>query len=496
MAKTPARPVKEELARPDSALLLGSGFTNLLTIDDSVLEARGRDYRIYREVLRDDQCASTFAQRRLAVTAREWDVDPASDSALDKAAADFLREQLKALEWDRITDKMLYARWYGHAVGECLWDTDGQRVVLADVKVRDRSRFLYDDQGGLYLQKPGAGKPVRMPERKFWTISTGADTDESPYGLGLAHFCYWPVFFKRNDIKFWLVFLEKFGMPTALGKAPAGRLEDKAFRDRVLAALRAISSETAVLAPEGVEIELLEAARGGASDYDTMRKAMDAAVAKIVIGQTASSEGTPGRLGNDDLQGDVRLDLIKADADLVCESFNRQVARWLTEWNFPGAGVPKVWRKTEPEEDMKERAERDAKIYALGFEPTEEYVRDTYGDGWQKRAMQSGLTPEQVTGQLAQEFAEVGAIATLKAGQRADQQSIHEAAVYLANRYQDVLGPRVQQLLDYAEETGDYETMGKRVLELIAEPPPRAAQQAIMRAGVFARLMGRLRAQR
>src|SRR5690606_2709720 len=147
---------------------------------------------------------------------------------------------------------------------------------------------------------------------------------------------------------------------------PAGRLEDKAFRDKALAALRAIASETAVLAPEGVEIDLLEAARSGASDYDTMRKAMDAAVAKIVIGQTASSEGTPGRLGNDDLQADVRLDLVKAAADRVCESFNRQVARWLTEWNFPGAGVPKVWRKTEPEEDLRARAERDAKIYALG----------------------------------------------------------------------------------------------------------------------------------
>lgn len=496
MAQTTARPVKEELARPDSALLLGSGFTNLLTIDDSVLEAKGRDYRIYREVLRDDQCASTFAQRRLAVTSRNWDVEPASKSALDTAAADFLRETLNTIEWDRITDKMLYARWYGHAVGECMWGTDGRFITLQDVKVRDRGRFLYDDQGGLYLQKMGATQPVRMPDRKFWTISTGADTDDSPYGLGLAHFCYWPVFFKRSDIKFWLVFLEKFGMPTALGKAPAGRLEDPAFRGKALAALRAIASETAVLAPEGVEIELLEAARSGSSDYDTMRKAMDAAVAKIIIGQTASSEGTPGRLGNDDLQGDVRLDLIKADADLVSASFQRQVVTWLTDWNFPGAGVPRVWRETEPEEDLNQRAERDAKVYALGFEPTEDYVRDTYGEGWQKRAMQSGVTPGEVADELAQEFAELGAIAALKAGHRADQQSIAEAAQLLANRYQETLGPRVQQLLDLAEDTGDYETMGKRLLELIAEPPPKAAQQAVMRAGVFARLMGRLRAQR
>ena len=494
MATTPKRPITEELAKPDTAMVLGSSFANLLTIDDTVLESKGRDYRVYREVLRDDQCASAFAQRRLAVTSRDWRVDPATESPRDKAAADFLREQLANVEWDRITDKMLFARWYGHAVGECMWGTDGRFITLQDVKVRDRARFLYDDTGGLHLQKLGRIDP--MPARKFWTIATGADTDDSPYGLGLAHYCYWPVFFKRSDIKFWLVFLEKFGMPTAKGTAPAGRLDDPEFRGKALAALRAISSETAVLVPEGLTVELLEAARSGSSDYAAMCNEMNAALAKIIVGQTASSQGTPGRLGNDDLQGEVRMDLVKADADLVSASFKRQVATWLTEWNFPGAGVPSVWRETEQPEDLNKRAERDSKIHALGFEPTEDYVTQTYGEGWQKKAVQSGLDPRQAIDELAQEFAEVGAIAALRAGHRTDQQAIAEAANYLAGRYEATLGPRVQQLIDLAEETGDYETMQRHLLAMIESAPPKAAQQSVQRANTFARLMGRLRSQR
>lgn len=491
---TPKRPVTEELAKPDNAYQLGSTFANLLTIEDSVLEAKGRDYRIYREVLRDDRCASAFMERRLAVTSKPWVVDPASKSAQDVAAADFLRELLENVEWDRITDKMLYARWYGHAIGECMWATDGRFVTLADVRVRDRGRFLYDDQGGLHLQKQG--RVERMPERKFWTISTGADTDDSPYGLGLGHYCYWPVFFKRSDIKFWLVFLEKFGMPTSLGKAPAGKLEDATFKANALAALRAIASETAVLVPEGVEIELLEAARNGSADYKAMCDAMDGAITRLIMGQTASSQGTPGKLGNEDQQGDTKADLVRSDSDLISASFKRQVITWLTEWNFPGAKPPAMWREVEPPEDLNRRAERDAKVFALGFEPTEDYVRETYGEGWQKKAVQQGLDPNQVTDQLAQEFAEVGAIGVLKAGHRADQQAIAEAATYLADRYQDTIGPRVQQLLDYAEETGDYATMQQRLLAMIEEAPPKPAQRAVMRANVFARLLGRLRAQR
>jgi phage gp29-like protein len=488
------KPVKEELARRDEGLGAVSGYASLLATDDSVLNSRGRDYRIYRETLRDDQAGSTFAQRRLAVVSKEWHVEPASKRRVDVAAADFMREQLQVLEWDRITDRMLFARWYGHAVAECMWQTDGRFITLADVRVRDRSRFAYDRDRALYLVD--GGKTVPMPERKFWTISTGEDNDDAPYGLGLAHWAYWPVFFKRNGIKFWLTFAEKFGMPTAVGKVPAGQLDDVQFRTKALQALQAIASETAVLVPAGMEIDLLEASRSGTGTYDQLVAAMDAAIAKVVVGQTASSEGTPGRLGNDKLQGEVRMDLVKADADLVCGSFNRSPAAWLTEWNFPGARAPRVWRVVEPAEDLNARAERDSKVFALGYEPTEEYIRETYGEGWQKKAAQAGVDPAQVPGQLAAEFAELGALSAMKLGHRGDQAAIAEAAQAFANRYESVLGERVQELLDLAETTGDYGTFQERIKAMMAEPAKADTTNALRNAGVFSRLLGLFRQQR
>jgi hypothetical protein len=50
--------------------------------------------------------------------------------------------------------------------------------------------------------------------------------------------------------------------------------------------------------------------------------------------------------------------VVKSDADLLCESFNRGPVAWLTEWNFPGAQPPRVWRHTEPAENLQARAER------------------------------------------------------------------------------------------------------------------------------------------
>lgn len=490
------RPIQEELAKPTIGLgANASAFASILTPDDTILTSKaGGNYQVYKEVLRDDQCSSTFAQRRLSVICREWQVEPASDSPEDKAAADFIKGQLAALDWDNITDQMLYARWYGHAVAECMWAIKDNLVVLQDVKVRDRGRFAYDESHRLHLLNNM--RYELMPERKFWTISTGADNHDSPYGLGLGHFCYWPVYFKRNGIKFWLVFLEKFGMPTAKGTIPAGMLEDVAFRQKALEALKAIASETAVLVPEGMEIELLEAARAGTGTYDTMTQAMDAAIAKMVVGQTASSQGTPGRLGNDQLQSDVRDDIVKADADLICGSFNRQVVQWLTEWNFPNAAPPKVWRVIEPPDDLNQRATRDKDIFALGFEPTEEYITETYGPGWKKKAAQQGIDPNLVPGQMAAEFAELGALAALKTGHRADQVALADAAQMFASNYEGVIGQRVQELLDLAEATNDYETFAKRLREMMAEPARPDTTRAVLSGNFFARMLGRFRQQR
>jgi hypothetical protein len=85
------------------------------------------------------------------------------------------------------------------------------------------------------------------------------------------------------------------------------------------------------------------------------------------------------------MPGEVRMDIVRADADLLSASFNASVARWLTEWNFPGAAVPGIWRIIDEPEDLKLRSERDKNIYTMGYRPTLKYVSDTYGGEWEDK---------------------------------------------------------------------------------------------------------------
>lgn len=508
-----------ELAAPEDPLELrrpsgnAAPYTQVLSPTDEILSSKGAgNLKIYRELLRDDQVAAAWGQRRLALTSCETTVTPGGDpenpSALDKAAADALKEELDRLLWDDITDKQLFSVFYGWGVAEIMWRPNGSRVSFDRIVVRDRGRFRFGRKGELFLWESAAGW-VQMPERKFWTIAQGADHHDEPFGLGLAHSLYWPVFFKRSDIKYWLIFLEKFGMPTSLAKLPPGSMSDPKLRGQALNMLRQIATDAGVLVPDNVTVELLEAARGGAADYQSLHDAMNAAISKIIVGQTMTTDNGSSK-SQAEVHAGVAQKIVEADADLLCGSFNAGPVRWWTEWNFPGANPPKVYRATEIPEDLTARAERDSKIYALGFEPTEEYVREHYGEGWEKKqapAMAPGAMPGAPGfGSRAQnpgnadpaQFAEgeLAALQALRAARRGDQQALAEAAKAFADQYETIMARQVGAALQAAEFSEDFETMRARIDEILAQGPAPEAVEKLERATFFSRLLGAFRAQR
>jgi len=512
-----------EIARaedPASPLTLDSlravePYVTLLSTTDSVLVQKGGigNLSIYTELLRDDQVSSTWGQRRLALTSCDTVVEPGADDARSKAAAEALQAELDALNWDDVTDKALYSVFYGWGVAEIMWKPAPPGSLTPSVSfdrivVRDRARFRFDRDGRIYIFASGSGWR-ELPPRKFWRLVAGGDHHDQPYGLGLAHALYWPCFFKRNDIKFWLVFLEKFGMPTAIAKLSPAQLADEKTRAEALRALRLIATDAGVAVPTDANgaslIELLEASRSGAADYQGMHDAMNAAIAKVVVGQTMTTENGSSR-AQAQVHLSVRQDIVEADADLLCGSFNQGPVRWWTEWNFPGATPPRVYRATEPPEDLAQRAERDTKIAALGFEPEESYILKTYGEGWRRKqapAMAPGMVPgmpglQQPGNADPAQFAEgeAAALQALRAARRGDQQALVEAAVHFAEQYDSIVGRQVGALLNAAEDAQDYETFRERLNEIVADGPSPEAMTKITRATVFSRLLGAFRAQR
>jgi phage gp29-like protein len=413
-AKLKGGDLQTMFSRAYDGFAVGEEWLRQLAVNpDSILQREGvQDLKLFDALLDDDVAKTAFGQRLLAVVEQPWIVEPGNpDDPRSVKAADDLRAMINMLGWDRITKLMLYAHWYGFAVAEGIFEMrehDGRTIVwLSDVVVPDRKWFAFTNEGELRMRTPVDAEGVPVPVNKFWTYRTGGTHDFAHYGLGLAHWCYWPVWFKRNVMQFWTMYLEKYGQPTAIVPFMPGA--DDAAVSAALAIGTAIGQDSAVAYPassnnpDGYDMkpELLEATRsGGADSYDQFIEKMNDALRGAIIGQPGTSARMSTGLGSgqSDVQEGVKDTQAEADSDELHESFNSTFPRWLTLWNHgPDVAAPTVYRNFDDAEDLDTIAERDGKLDELGWRRKDDSFRETYGDGYERKP--EPVTPPALAGQ-------------------------------------------------------------------------------------------------
>lgn len=470
---------------------------------DTVLRDKaGYNLAVYRDLHREPAVKSAFQQRRSAVISCERKLLPGDENdPRSVKAAEELEQNLDALDMDGILKDMLFGVLMGYSVAQLVWDPDMApgRWWWRKILRHKQEYFRFDYDGNLYQITRQAPQGQPWPAESSWVFRVTDGHTDDPYGTGLGHHLFWSVFFRRNAHRFWQVYLEKYAAPTAIAIAPPNVTDVPTERQKVLEMLQAIRRDAGVIVPKGIEVSLLEATRAGQVDYKTMIDVVDAEITTTILSQQLTTASQGGQY-KAEVQERVKDDVIKEDADLLCSSFNAGPARRWTDYNFgPEVASPKLWIETEPPEDINRRAERDAKIYALGFEPTEDYINETYGEGWVKKQ-----EPEPVPGTPGAakppgglpSFAELGTLADALGGHDGDQIRIKEAAIEFARKYREQFGAQVAELLAYAESAQDFATFQKHLQTLARQAPPQEQVDTLKNAGIVARLLGIRRQQR
>jgi phage gp29-like protein len=383
---SPARgrqaPVVEEIATARNDIFQDY-FGTTLANPDKVLksESGGKGIEIYEDLLRDDKVGSTLQTRKLAVVGKEWEIVPASEKRQDQKIADYVREVLGKFKYDDARKVLLTGIVTGYKPAEIMWEYSEGQVWVKDIKGKSPRRFVFGTDNRMRLLTiKNMVEGEEIPERKF-VIYTNVSDNGSPYGDGLGRILYWPVWFKKNGIKFWATYLDKYASPTAVGKYPPGT--EKPKQKELLSALETIQQESAITMPDGMIVEFLEATRSGAvNTYEGWCNFWNAAIAQVMLGQTLTSDiGDKGSYSASKTHEEVRQDYLKADADALCEAQNSQLVRWIVDYNFPGVtAYPTVWIRTEQEKDLKPLAERDKVLVVdMGLPVGKKYLYETYG---------------------------------------------------------------------------------------------------------------------
>lgn len=378
------KPVTDEIANTSKDVDLFGGWLNRLENPDSTLrtEAKGKGLKLYDEVDRDPHAGSVLQTRYLAVVGKTWDIVPAKSAdtvtTQEQEIADLVKKTLKDTNFEQAMAEILQAVLYGFYIGEVIWKIKDNNICISKIRAKHPRRFSFTYDRSLRLLTPeNMIEGIDVPDRKFLLFTYGSS--DNPYGKGLGQKLWWPVWFKKNGIKFWLIFLEKFGMPTAVGKYPSGTTTEQ--QTALLDAIDAMQNETGVKIPDTMAIDLLEASRSGQASYETLCNYMDSQISKAVLGQTLTTEvGDKGSFAASKTHEGVRQDVLEADATLLSEMLNESLIPWIVDYNFPDVReYPQFVIRTKPEQDLKPLAERDKILVSeIGLPVGNKYFYDTY----------------------------------------------------------------------------------------------------------------------
>jgi phage gp29-like protein len=344
---------------------------------DPILKAKGGNIKVYRNFV-DSHLSSVKNKRFAAITSRPWTID---GSKGDAKKAKMLEEYLWNLEFRYTISQMLEAVGYGYAVHEIVWnavETEmGTLILPTEIKDRPQEWFKFDDDGKLLFQDKTANRS-QVPDKKF-LVTRNRPTASNPYGDPVYSRCFWPLTFKKGGLKFWMLFVEKYGIPKALGKVPAGTtVQDQ---NTFLKMLSGLVQDAVAVFPNTGSVELLSPPAGTGSDiHSKLVQWADSEMSKAWLGETLTTEQTSsgGTQAMATVHNDVRADLAIDDAAMIESSIN-QLIRWIYEINWPTEKVIPWMNIILPEDLQQARLERDLKLRQLGVKFNAQYITDIYG---------------------------------------------------------------------------------------------------------------------
>ncbi|MCB1186943.1 DUF935 family protein [bacterium] len=363
---------------------------------------------LFEEALdKDAHLSSLVGQRRAAVLGWQRRIVPADDSALALQAAELcalLFEGSGCLdgpgEADNMLSELLDAVPYGISVSEVLWrrqridngSLSGEYLLPCSVKSRHPRRFVFAADSSLRLltrEQPVRGVP--LPDRRF-IVFAPYGRHENPYGLPALRCVWWLSWFKRQVLRFWVVYCEKFGSPTTVATHPPSTgIEERRQLRKIVGSLQ---QETGIVLPEGVELSLLEGARSGSVEtYLELLEFCNREMSKALLGQTLTTQSDGGRgsyaLGQ--VHENVRADIIRSDAFALAGIITSTLLRWIVELNMPQAlgRLPRLELEAPLERDLRLELEIDAFLAAQGIEQDPQQLCTRYG-----RSLPHGGNPQ------------------------------------------------------------------------------------------------------
>ena len=333
---------------------------------------------------RDLHYLGVLGTRKRKVAQIEVTVEAASDAAEDVAMADMVREWIARDELADETFDILDAIGKGISFTEIVWDISEGQYRPARLEWCDPRFFTFDRDGRTPLLRGGEdGNSVDSPLPPFKFVYHKVKAKSGlPVRSGIARAVTWAWMFKAFTQRDWAIFVQTYGQPVRLGRYNSSASADD--RATLWRAVANIAGDCAAIVPEGMNIEFIESKNVGAGGdlFENLADWLDRQVSKAVTGQTGTTDGKKGGLGDggNKVHGEIAEDIKNSDCRSTAATINRDVVRpWVDLERGPQKAYPRVNIQERKAEDLSKMSEALERLVPLGLRVEQSAVRDRLG---------------------------------------------------------------------------------------------------------------------
>lgn len=354
---------------------------------------------IYTEMLNDEQVKACLMVKKYCRLSTGWEIKAGDEndktSVMLKDYIETIFRRIRGTFYDVLLE-ILTALEYGYSISEIVPDyieKGSFRGKLGLKKIATRAPFGYgfktDDHGnllGILFESVGmagatAGSANNPFDPKKFVVYSYNKKFSNWFGESDLKAVYRSWFAKGYIIKFYNVFLERFGSPTAYATYPAGT-RDPVKKD-IDEILNNLQSRSGFRIPEGIKMQLLEAQRGGHAGYDKAIDLHNTMIARGIL--MPELLGFSGRLSGSQALGEVQFDVFiyileKLGRDIEETIVEEQIIRRTVDWNWDNIDekqYPLFRLNTLKPEDVESRSKILKNLADAGFvDPNEMWVRN------------------------------------------------------------------------------------------------------------------------
>ena len=453
---------------------------------DKILEKIGyggsRGVELYEQITYDPHVRSCTQSRYSGTLGLLWAVNRGTEP---NTQALFIEKIFNNLKLRKIIKEMLDATAYGFKPLEVLWKRFNNQIVPDAIIGKPPSWFQFDSNNLLRFYDMKSMAPILPPAHKFVLVQCD-DSYDNPYGKGFLATCWWAWTFKKGGMKFWVKFVEKYGIPWVHGKYPRG--SDTKEVDALFDDLDSMIQDGVITTPVDCEVNTMNAVGTSSSDlFVRLEDFCNIEMSKAILSSTLTTEQSPqggsNALGQTHLQ--VRQDIIDSDKRMIEDAFNTLI-KWIIDFNFDFVeDYPKFELYAEENID-KDLATRDVELWKSGWiKPTQKYVDEHYGDDAGDMIVldapvTAGAAAQGTTTPFTEAITAQSGVDTLK----------QKAGNDLTLAYQKMLEP-VRVMI---EQATTYEEIEKKLLEMYPEFNDNEIQQIVTQATLIGRVGGQIEA--